>query len=106
MTIPTSESIYKEMNQRTSGLPQEVKDLVTLGMLTSRIDEIFIQTERLTGLLEIINKIQNRDSNEELNATIECLIKTISVGVANIVEQHESLDEEAALLTEKLSKSS
>ena len=62
MTIPTSESIYKEMNQRTSGLPQEVKDLVTLGMLTSRIDEIFIQTERLTGLLEIINKIQNIDN--------------------------------------------
>lgn len=105
MNIPSSESLYEQVRSSdNTKIPQCVKDLVYLSMLTSRIDEIYINTERLTGLLKIINTIENRDSIDELNTAIENLIKTISISVADITEKYESLEEEAASLTEKLSK--
>jgi len=105
MNIPSSESLYEQVRSSdNTKIPQCVKDLVYLSMLTSRIDEIYINTERLTGLLKIINTIENRDSVDELNTAIENLIKTISISVADITEKYETLEEEAASLTEKLSK--
>ena len=105
MNIPSSESLYEQVRSSdNTKIPQCVKDLVYLSMLTSRIDEIYINTERLTGLLKIINTIENRDSVDQLNTAIENLIKTISISVADITEKYETLEEEAASLTEKLSK--
>lgn len=105
MNIPSSESLYEQVKSSDSTkIPQCVKDLIYLSMLTSRIDEIYISAERLTGLLKIINTIENRDSIEEVNMAIENIIKTISVSVADITEKYETLEEEAMKLTEKLSK--
>jgi hypothetical protein len=104
MNIPSSESLYEQVKlSDNTKIPQSLKDLIYLSMLTSRIDEIYIHTERLTGLLKIINMIENRESVEELNVAIENLIKTISIQVADITEKYESLEEEAAVLTIKLS---
>jgi hypothetical protein len=106
MVIPSSESLYEQVKlSDNTKIPQILKDLIYLSMLTSRIDEIYIHTERLAKLLRIINSIENRESVEELNNVVEKLIKAMSIQVAEITEKYESLEEEAAALTVKLSNS-